>query len=970
MVNLKSLNIFIQGLTTCSQSMSRKILLWIFLFLLPIYVGYGQVIVRNNFGSTTVASFSDLLNISVENTLPNSINVFLSVSVEKQKSGNVIQATSTALQLNPGPTIFTNELLSTLKLSYGSSSEAKNLANTQFFDPGEYKVVYSILNINDNNILGDLNSYFTVLTNRTTILPSDTNKKKELVKIHGTSEVLFNYSTGQTNFTNLPPTYLNWTFSPQITVWDIPFSGKLFLTTMQLPGQQSMNSFTFNFDVNQYRDILKRKLLDLIKKNKTLSKIGNLDFNSYMNEYNNIKDVFSNPAVLEEIKKIGELDSLKNIVNHVQTSAGNIKNTVNNYKEQYNSYKDKFENTKAIFTGDSLNTDSNSLDTNISTKLNSKVDSLSNLANNKITSIKDSINSIKDSLVAIKDSVFKIKEKYEKKVDSVKTLVNGYINDPSKLGYQALDSLKSRIKELEWLESKKVYYDKLMEKKKMIEEYGKKFGLIDSAGNFKATDSFKDINTDQLSDPAYLYSKLKSSKLLRKFDKILYSVKSLTIGRANPVYSNFSLNGMSIDGFSIELEPFKFYAAFTYGTVLNPVLTLNTQNASYRRDMYAGKFGYGSKDKSHIHISILSSTDDSSSINPRDSIYVYYKLPQDNKVISIDGQINLLKNKLIISAELSGSQTIKDLTTYSTNNIINGVQQDSPENWFVNIFTQNQNVSKSVVDYAVSGKVEANLFKDKTKLSATFKRVGPNYYSFGLPFLIRDMMTFEVKFSQSIWKNRLSLTGFVRRNEDNLEGTKAQTTQFYNWGFDFNLRIPKWPSIKAGLTPIILQSDTSYFNMIALNVNTNYSFRIRKVQNLMSLSFIKQMSDANDTNMHFDITYVNFLHSIQLKSGPSINFNSSYISSINSLLRKDTWIVGLGSSFTVKKIWNNVLGGNFYINQQEVKWGAYWQTNLNVAKFLTLSLRLENNQFNTYLNLPGVNNYTQFTCRTSIIARW
>ena len=929
----------------------------------------SQVMIRPNYGNTTVITLQDLLSFSAENTIPNAINVQIQIVVESPKNGPVVQGVSNTLSINPGPTIFTNELQNYLRLTYSSSAEAKNLMNNQAFDPGDYKVCYRINSANDNTQLGEYCTNFTI-TKRNNPAQADTGAKKKLVTIHGTSEVLFNYATTQTNYTTLPPTYLNWTLSPQITVWDIPVSARLFLTTMQLPGQQSMNNFSVNFDANQYRNILKNKLLTLMKKNKTLSKLSNLDVDGFANEYNNIKGMLSNPAVINELKQITELDSLKNIVSHVKEGVADVKNTVNGYKKEYQNIKNDFQEVKSVFTNDSTVTDSLPADTGAHQGNSLSVDSLESKLDHKIDGVKDSINGIKDSLIAIKDSLMKIKDKYAHKIDSVKDVVTGYLDDPTKLGTQALDSLKKRIKALEWLESKKQYYDELMEKKNKIEEYGKKFELLDSAGNFTSLDKLKGINTDQLSDPAYLYSKLKSCKLLRKFDKFLYSVKSLTIGLATPQYSTYTLSGMAVNGFSIELEPYKFYGSFTYGTVMNPVLTTNTQNASYKRNLFAGKFGYGAKDKSHIHITILSATDDSTSIHPRDSIYLYYKLPQDNKVLSVDGQINLWKNKLILSAELSGSQTIKDLTSYSTNNIINGVVQADPNNWFVNILTQNHQVSKSVVDYAVIGKLEANLFKNKTKITASFKRIGPNYYSFGLPFLIRDMMTFEVKVAQKFWKNRLQVSGFVRRNEDNLQNTKPQTTQFYNYGFDFSLSIPKWPTLKAGLTPLVLQSDTSYFNMIALNVNSTYSFRVRKVQNITSLSFIKQMSAANDTNLHFDITYVNFLHSIQLKAGPSININSSYISSITSSNRTDTWVVGAGSSFTLFKIWNNLLGGNFYISQSGSKWGGYWQTNVNIVKFLTLSLRLENNQFNTYVNLPGVNNYTQFICRTSIIAKW
>jgi len=925
----------------------------------------AQIIIRPNYGSTTVVNMGDLTNISIENTLPASVNVRININIENNKEGLLASSVSNTLTLNPGPNLFSNELLNISRFSYSLSALAKKLSATQIFETGEYKVCYQVINLNDNGSIGDHCTNFTITNTNSS---SDTTSKKKAVTIHGTSEILFNYSSSQANYTNLPPTYLNWTFSPQVTVLDVPFSARLFLTTMQLPGQQSMNNFSFSFDANQFKNILKTKLMEYIKKNKTLAKFSNLNVDSYMSQFNDIQNIFSNPAVMDEIKKLGELDSLKNMVNNYKDVTNSVKNQYEEVKDQYGELKQNYQEVKNSITGDStqVKTDSTSLSLNTDSLLN---DSTISRLKDKSALVKDSLGRIKNSIIIVKDSLLDEKDKYMDKADSVKNKVNAFVSDPSQLGTAALDSAKSRIKELEWLESKRKYYDELMAKKDKLTDLGKKWGLLDSSGNPGSIDKIKDINVDNLSDPAYLYSKLKSSNLLRKFDKILYSVKSLSFGLSTPQYSNFSLQGMAINGFSIELEPFKVYAGFTYGSVMNPVLTSNTQFASYKRMLYAGKFGYGSKEKSHIHVTILSSTDDSTSVNPRDSLYLIGKMPQDNKVISIDGQINLFNNKLILSAEFAGSQTVKDLTSV-TNNILNPASQTSPENWFINIFSQNKNVNKAVVDYAVFAKVEANLFKNKTKISANFKRIGPHFYSFGLPFLIRDMMTFEVKLSQSIWKNRLQLSAFIRRNEDNLEHTKLQTTQSYNWGFDFNLKIPKWPTIKAGLTPMTLQSDTSYFNMIALTFNSNYSFRIRKVQNISSLSFIKQMSDANDTNLYFDITYVTFLHSLQLKNGISFNINSSYINSNSNNTQKDTWIIGAGGSGTLFKIWNNLLGGNFYINQNETKWGAYWQTSLTVTKYLTFSLRLENNQFNTYLNLPGVNNYTQFTCRTSMIAKW
>jgi|GEM_PF-2134477 len=914
----------------------------------------SQVIVRPDISAHSVSTLRDAMNLSVENTVPATYTIYLQITVENATE-QVLSARSGALGLKPGLTVFTSgDLYSGLVVTCASGPAGKEFSSSKTFVPGSYKICYEIFSANDNVSLGAQCESFAIETGK---IPEEKNGKKKPVAFHGTSELLFSHSTSQSLYTAMPPTYVSWMLNPQLTVYDIPVSGRLFVTTMQMPGQQNMNSFTLNFDANQYRNILKNKLLDFIKKQNALNRIGNLDFSSYAAEYDKIGSILSNPAVAGELAGLKELDSLKNIVNNPTQGIRGLQNITTIANEKYATGREQYENITSRVPGlsDTAATDSAGLQPLIPDKT-AKIDSLQKTAESKI--------------IHVKDSLFRIRDLATHKIDSVSGKVQTYIGDPSALGGQALDSLKKRIAALEWLESKRAYYEQLLEKKKKIEEYGKKFGMVDSAGNFTSFDKVKDIDVSRLSDPNYLYQKLSSSKLLRKLDKILYSLKSLSVGMSAPDYSTFTLSGMAVNGFSMEVEPFGFYGAFTYGTILNPVLTTSTQHASYRRDLIAGSFGYGSKGKTHLHFTMLSATDDSLSIDPRDSLYLYYKLPQDNKVMSLDGQINLFRNRLIVSAEISGSQTIKDLTTYSPNVIYNGGTTADPQNWFVNILTQNRHVNKAVVDFAIFAKAEAKLFKDRTTLSASFRRVGPNYYSFGLPFLIRDVMSFEVKVSQNLWKNRLRLSAYVKRNSDNLEENKLQTTTTYNYGFDVNLRIPKWPSFRASLMPLTLQSDTATFDMVALNISSSYNFNIRKFQNIASASFLKQASTATDTNLFFDITYVNLLYSIGWKNGPVINASSGYISSITNMSRKETWIAGIGGSMLLFKIWNNTLGANCYISGQETRWGMYWQTGADLLKYFTLSLRLENNQFNTYINLPGMTDYTQFNCRTSITARW
>lgn len=925
------------------------------LCLWNIVPGIGQTVLHHN-DPANIRNLDHLFQVTVDNYLPQSSSVILKIAITHKEGVLLAEGVSRPFVMNTGQFMLNGDIRGLVNFSFTDGQvAAKNLQTTGLFPVGTYLICYQILTVNDNYELGSycVDADIKPEAGNTPLTTSDKTKP---VRFGGTSELLFNYANTQSSFTNLPPTYLNWTLSPQLSVLDIPVSARLFLTTQQSGVQQNMNSFTLQFDVNQFREILKQKLLNYISKNKALSKVGGIDFSSYITELDNIKNILGNENVINEINQLRELDSLQQILDAGKNITGELNSGYQNIQSNYNNVRDKWHSLK----GDSLSTQDTISQLLISDSLYTRYTDQAS----------DTYNKVRDSLGSVKDSLMRWKDKVIHTTDSLRNRVDQYLQNPSQLGEAGLDSLKKRVKALQWLESKREYYDKLIERKNKIEGYARKFGMLDSAGNISVPNAYKDIDAGKLSDPDYLYSKLKSHKLMRKMDKILYAVRNLSIGMGTPFFSSLTINGMAVNGITVEVAPFNFYGAFTYGEISNPVYTGNINYASYRRNIIGGKFGYGEKEKSHLHITVLSATDDSASINPRDSLYLYYKRPQDNKVISIDGQLRLFKNKLTVAAELSGSQTIKDLSNYGTNNILNGGSTSEPGDWLVNIITQRHDVNKAVVDYAIQARIEGSLFKDRTVISASFKRIGPDYYSFGLPFLVRDMMTFELKLSQKLWKNRITLTGFVRRNNNNLDGEKMLTTQFYTWGFDVNIRMPKWPSFRASMTPLMLQNDSSTFNLIAINANSTYAFRIRKLQNVASLTFLKQFGMSDDSLYRFDFTNVNLSYTMNIKQGPSIQLNSGYMGTSGYMGRKDTWIIGTGTSMTFFKIWNNTLGGNLYVNQQELKWGAYYQTSISILKYLVFSLRAENNQFNTYTLLPGLTDYTQFNLRTILTAKW
>jgi hypothetical protein len=909
------LNIFIPGINhLLSDQMIKKSILFAFFLVLLYCYGYTQIIVSHN-SPQSISRQSDLLNLNIENNIGISTYAYIEIEISEENYGYLGIIKTDKFLLPVGPSILDPGMISIASRSFLNLDYANSIKTTGSFMPGKYKANISLKSATDNNSLTLSMVSFNVakLSSPSDSISTnnDTAKKKgnnSNFKMSGNAEVLGYYSYGQPSTTLTPPTYLQMSFNPQFSLFDVPIGAKIFITTQQNTGLQSMNYFRLNFDANAFRGMMMKRLMDLINKKANLGKMNLSNFDSYKDQLSGINNTLKNPGVLQEMAQIKELDSLK---------------------QQFGSYKDKL---------------------NVSD-----------------TSFMKYFNSMKDSLSSKLDSI--------PKLDSLKSTYNdsiGKIKDTLMSKYEKMAQMYEKIKSMNWLEEKKKYYDQLTEKKDQIMGYGQKLGCIDSLGNY--TSKIENFDAKKYSDPSTLYTALKSNKLFKKFEKYLFWIKSVNIGMHSPVYSNLSLNGVNVNGFGIELEPQKFYFAFNYGQVLRPVITTNLVNANYQRNLWSFKLGYGRLEDSHIHLSILSATDDSSSVNPRDSLYLYNKLPQDNKVISVDFKLVLFKKKLSISGEIAGSQTIKDLTFNSSlYNFLPSINGNNPgantDNWFVNIFTQSNSGLNRQVDYAVQCKMEGRFFEGST-ITASFSRVGPQFQSFGLPFLVKDRMIGEFKAAQKFWKNRISVSGFFRYNVDNLDSTKTLTTQFLNYGFDLRLNIPKFPSLAVSYTPVTLQNDSAVINMNILNANCFHTFNLKKFSINGILNYIYQSStQSNTTGNIFNLHNIN-LTTIFNFGKFSINNSLTYMNNKTITQTTNTFISSISTSFTLFKKWTNTVGGNIYSNDNSIKGGGFYQTSLSVVKNLVFNIRLETNRFNTYLFLPGYQDYTQFFLRTSIQYKW
>lgn len=880
--------------------------------------GYSQVQVQFTTSFDNNISPLSLWSFQLDNTTGLMQDVYFIIKLNDASNIPVLTMQSPRISLVNGISNPTNEIIRNCKTDYNKTSNcAETYKKDGYFPKGLYYICVVIKEVKSDAELGQNCIQANINIDGTpNQLKQNPGIKKENwfsknVEFSGYSDLTGVYSNMQAYGSLVPPSYVQWYFNPTASVYDFPISIQLLLSTRQTDGMQNINSFNVQFDANQFKNMLMQRAMSFIQEKVLKNKLGNLNVESLSSQFNSVKGKLESPGAVMELGQIKQLDSLKNSLNDLQ-----------NMKLDSTGILGKIQQLKSLTGNDSLQLDSFRLD---SAAWLNKLDSL------------------------------------EPKCDSLKTA--------------KIDSLKKKIKVLSWLEEKKPYYDKLMKQKDELAKKLEGFNL-DSL-NEMANSFTSEYDVNKLKDPNSLYAFMDKNKLFRKFEKVMTAVKSLSFGRSYPTYSDFTFKGIPVDGFSIELEKWNTYIGFTYGSTLQGIMPNPTDSIhtlyNYKRNVIGGSAGYGSKEKSHIHFTILSFDDDPTSITIPDSLVGVMPKPQSNQVLSTDFKLSILKNKLSFYGELAGSQTIRNITLVDSSFVINtSFSNNNPREWFANIFLQRDVDLNTTVDFAFKAGMEANLFKNRTKISVQAKRVGPGFMSFGNPFMIRDIFNIEGKISQAFWKNRIQLSGFIRRNIDNLENTKLLTSQLYNFGFDLTVNIPKWPTLKVAMMPYIQSNDSVNMDINVIMANSNYAFKIRKVQVLTNATYMHQNGTARDSSMNFSSHYATLLNTFLLSKTISLNLTQNYFHINNRYGNVGTYTVQLSGSVLAFKKWNNTIGATFSTSQNERRYGGYYQTSIQFLKYFSFNIRAEYNRYDI-LNYTIFNSnipFDQIMVRGVLITRW
>ncbi|MBZ0200205.1 MAG: hypothetical protein K8H86_10080 [Ignavibacteriaceae bacterium] len=490
-----------------------------------------------------------------------------------------------------------------------------------------------------------------------------------------------------------------------------------------------------------------------------------------------------------------------------------------------------------------------------------------------------------------------------------------------------LESKKSELENMTALQSK---VDELSEAGggQEIDSLNKILALLEEkVGSAEALKS----EIENIGNPENLKENLEKFNLISGFESTLMSIQSFGIGTSYPSYTPYTLSGVPVSGVNIEITPAFFYLAFT-GTLNQKAIT----NTSFKRNLFAGRFGIGGKDESHLHFTGLYAKDDeySTIIDPSNLNLT----PKANYVLGLEGELKLFDDKFMIEGEAVASMLTRDTRAADLES------EAIPQ--FVKKLVQPK-ISSSF-DFMYSAKSSYNIDETDTKVSVGMKMIGPGFTTLGVPNLQTDYLGYEGKIDQKLFNKKISLSTSLKNRRDNLIDWKSYTTTTTSLNINLGVRFPQLPGVNIIYSPYFQKNNASDpvkkidNRTTMLSVITSYSYPVLEFHSstniLFSLQQTKTLAGINDfstgnymltqtASFDLPVTFAASLGIIHLKP----------VSAFSKITTFD-----FSASFPVFEVVESLLGFRIAVEKDKnKKFGLYAGASVSVLDNINFDLRLE-----------------------------
>ncbi|MFC2092358.1 hypothetical protein ACFLSV_00520 [Bacteroidota bacterium] len=478
--------------------------------------------------------------------------------------------------------------------------------------------------------------------------------------------------------------------------------------------------------------------------------------------------------------------------------------------------------------------------------------------------------------------------------------------------------------------------------------------------NTTQNDSRQSINSFALRlEPRLLNSminkKTRENKEVKGYLKYLSGFDALNIGEVYPSYSKYTINGSKLTGVDVEYNPGLFYLAFSGLYNYKAV-----EELSFSRKMLAGKIGLGDKRENHFHLTILKAWDDENSLN-QDQI-TNGLTPQENFLVGTDGKLKLFNDKFVIEGEITGS--------VHTRNKTDAEVDDGMVPRFLRFIIKSK-VSTSV-DYMYIIKSTYDIEKTDTKLSGTFKSIGPGYVSLGALNFRNDIRGFKIKLDQRLFEKKIQFSASMEREGNNVGSFNSRTETTDNYGFNLRFNFKDFPYIILDYRPNTVTNNEEIDSLLYNSKSSVFTFMMGL--NDFSENFYNSSSllistiNSKSSNETSDYRILNFVLSDNLTfTKIPLSFAGSFGYSFNDAFSNSLLLsVDLSGTYTLFNKMNNTLGFSF-TNERDLshKIGYYFSTSVPLWELGELYLRAEQNLYREKVFEYGNRNDFIFTATIS-----
>jgi len=290
------------------------------------------------------------------------------------------------------------------------------------------------------------------------------------------------------------------------------------------------------------------------------------------------------------------------------------------------------------------------------------------------------------------------------------------------------------------------------------------------------------------------------SRFQQSFNRLAFNTSwswgRVAAGDVSPDMGRYAMQGSTVRGGLFEVNTPKFFGAVTGGQNRKavdfdpgrPLLPV-----SYQRLLYAGNIGIGNKRKSFLALGGMYANDVVASINEQGTVS-----PAENLVLTLEGGLQMLQQKLRIAGQVSTSALTRDIRNpiQLKNSSIPGIMEP--------VFTSREGSS-----FNFAGDGELSFRSDIFSFNSRFSRINPGYESLGMQYLISDQQTIMVSPSFNLLGQRLNVAANYTTARNNLNNQMQSTTSRDQLGLNLTGRIGELMMIAGGYMRMAMANNPS-----------------------------------------------------------------------------------------------------------------------------------------------------------------